>query len=75
MLMVAQEALVLWNSTTNTAFSDDLDLKLWAVIKKNMVIDGWLAVTEIEAQIDNPGSKIVLVKPGDNFYLGMRYNK
>lgn len=73
--MVAQGALVLWNSTTNTAFSDDLDLKLWAVIKNNMIIDGWLAVTEREAQIDNPGHKVVLVKPGDNFYLGMRYEK
>lgn len=75
MQMVVLEALVWLNSTTNTAFSDDLDIKLWAVIRNNIVVDGWLAVTEREAQLDNPGATIILVKPEDTFYLGMRYKK
>lgn len=61
------------NSTTDTAFLDDLDLKLWAVIRNNIIVDGWMAVTEREAQLDNPGAKIVLVEPGFNFMLGAKY--
>lgn len=68
-------AQVWWNSTTNIAFSDDPDLKLWAIVKDGIVIDAWLAVTEMEAMVDNPGSKAILVQPGEKYTLGEKITK
>ena len=76
MFKVEMVALVWLNSTTNTAFTDDLDYKLWAIVKDGIVVDGWMAVTEMEAMVDNPGTQVVLVTPENySFTLGNIYRR
>ena len=36
-------------------------MKLFAIIKNNIVVDGWLADSKEEAIEDNPNSKIIEV--------------
>jgi len=69
--MVEMEEMVLWNYTTD--IYTESDFKLWAIVKNGIVVDGWWAKTEKEAIIDNPGHKVVLVKPGKSFMLGAPY--
>ncbi len=51
--------LELCMSTTN-------DVKLFAVIKDGVVVDGWLAESLAEAQIDNPKNLVKELTLEDN---------
>lgn len=51
------------------------NIKLYAVIENNLVVDGWLAHTLEEACRDNPGKGIVQLNDSNSpQYINSRYS-